>query len=93
MAKLILEINDAAIDDICGIECSMKLDVAPESDRTLADAAVLVLSKTMKTLLPVITKALVEEKGNKKVKVTSIHDNQTLTDVMAEHKASQAKPH
>lgn len=93
MAKLILEINDAAIDDIRGIECSMTLDMAPESERTLADATVLVLSKTMKRILPEITKALVEEKANQQVKATSIHSDKTLNEVMTEHTASQAKTH
>ncbi|MCU8043324.1 MULTISPECIES: hypothetical protein [unclassified Shewanella] len=89
MAKLIIEINDAAIDDVCGIECSMKIEAAPESERKLSDATVLVLAKTMKNILPEITKALVEQNAGRKVMSTEVVQGQSLSQMLDEHTASR----
>ncbi|MGK4302803.1 hypothetical protein ACSMFS_02835 [Shewanella xiamenensis] len=89
MAKLIIELNDVAIDDVCGIECSLKIAAAPESDRKLSDAAVFVLAKTIKTLLPEITKAVVEQTAGCQVVKTEVVQNQSLSQFMDEHRASR----
>lgn len=89
MAKLIIELNDVAIDDVCGIECSLKIEAAPESDRKLSDAAVLVLAKTIKTLLPELTKAVVEQTAGRQVVKTEVVQNQSLSQFLDEHRASR----
>ena len=89
MAKLIIEINDAAIDDVHGIECSMQIQAAAENERKLSDATVLVLAKTMKNLLPEITKALVEQTAGRQVVNTEVVDGESLSQVLNEHTPSR----
>ncbi|WP_028760765.1 hypothetical protein V8687_11030 [Shewanella baltica] len=89
MAKLIIEINDAAIDDVCGIECSMKIEAAPKSERKLSDAVVNELANAMKHILPEITKALVEQNAGRKVMSTEVVQGQSLSQMLGEHTASR----
>lgn len=59
MAKLIIEINDGEVGNTTGIQVEMKLEVSEKGQRTLSDAVVANLAKSMEYILPEIIKDMV----------------------------------
>lgn len=89
MAKLIIEINDGEVGNTTGIQVEMKLEVSKQGQRTLSDAVVAILAKSMEYILPEITKDMVELTG-RKVMNTELKKDQTLSEMLA---AAQRKAH
>ena len=82
MAKLIIEINDGEVGNTTGIQVEMKLEVSKQGQRTLSDAVVASLAKSMEYILPEITKDMVELTG-RKVMNTELKKDQTLSEMLA----------
>ena len=93
MAKLIIEVDDCRIGDVCGVEVQITHEINPEGERRISDATVVSLGETIKMILPKITTALVEANENRKVKLTTLHLEQSLAEVMANSPAQSTKTH
>lgn len=89
MAKLIIELNDGEAGNTTGIQVEMKLEVSEKGQRTLSDAVVASLAKSMEYILPEITKDMVELTG-RKVMNTELNKDQSLSEILA---AAQRKAH
>lgn len=89
MAKLIIELNDGEAGNTTGIQVEMKLEVSEKGQRTLSDAVVASLAKSMECILPEITKDMVELTG-RKVMNTELKKDQSLSEILA---AAQRKAH
>lgn len=89
MAKLIIELNDGEAGNTTGIQVEMKLEVSEKGQRTLSDAVVASLAKSMEYILPEITKDMVELTG-RKVMNTELKKDQSLSEILA---AAQRKAH
>ncbi|TVP10569.1 hypothetical protein [Shewanella sp. KCT] len=89
MAKLIIEINDADAGNVGVFEVNMKTEGAAEDKRTLSDAVVATLANSMKSVLPEITKTIVERAGGRQVVNTEVVQGQSLAEALAKHEASR----
>lgn len=93
MAKLIIEINECRTGSVCGVEIKMSHEIKPKGERQLSDATAVSLGEAVKMILPDITAALVEANEGRKVTRTTLHQDQSLAEVMANSPAQSTKTH
>lgn len=89
MAKLIIEINDADAGNVGVFEVDMKTEIAAEDKLSLSDAVIATLAKSMKSILPEITKTIVERAGGRQVVNTEVVQGQSLSEALAQYEASR----